>query len=491
MTFDEIVSLPRGWASAQFSPAPLPNYIYVADYRNYRIMKRLASDLAFSLKIGSSGTGDDQFNKPRGIAVQGDYVYVADTTNMRIMKRLVSDLSLSLKIGSLGTGDDNFNTPGAIAVDGDFVYIADTNNHRIMKRSVSDLSLVLKIGSEGTGNDEFSYPRGIAVADGYVYVVDSGNYRIVKRLVSNLAYVSEIGAQGTENDQFEAPYGIAVEGDYIYVADTYNYRIMKRLASNLAFVSKIGEYGTGNDGFMLPRDIAVEGDYIYVADADNCRIVKRLSADALTYVSEIGSEGTGDDQFDEPYSIAVGSIAGGSLLPLARGGASVPFEAPVRLPRGVKVPPLKYVETRLPTFIDGTFSNLVDAYVEDGDCAYASAEAKYCRGYLFGFNIPAAAVITSLLCQYKGYSPQAGHICRTQVSWDGGTNWTSTNSWEISTYPAAWNVGFEATDPAFGHPNWTASELATLFIIMYSSPQVSSPFKDYVDVMKATVTYLI
>jgi DNA-binding beta-propeller fold protein YncE len=35
----------------------------------------------------STGTGDDQFNDPRGIAIDDNYIYIADTSNHRIHKR--------------------------------------------------------------------------------------------------------------------------------------------------------------------------------------------------------------------------------------------------------------------------------------------------------------------------------------------------------------------------------------------------------------------
>ena len=94
-----------------------------------------------------------------------NYVFVADTYNYRIVKRLASDLSFVSKIGTLGSGDDQFDHPYGIAVSGDYVYVADTWNHRIVKRLASDLTFVSKIGTEGSGDDQFEYPVGIAVSE--------------------------------------------------------------------------------------------------------------------------------------------------------------------------------------------------------------------------------------------------------------------------------------------------------------------------------------
>src|SRR3989339_552159 len=290
---------------AAFGIATDGTYIYMTDYGNHRIVKRLASNLSYVAKIGSLGSGNDQFSNPTGIATDGINVYVVDTGNNRIVKRLAADaLTYVSKIGSVGSGNDQFDFPTGIVVSGININVADTSNNRIVKRLASDLSYVAKIGSAGSGNDQFSNPADIATDGTNVYVADSYNYRIVKRPVSDaLTYVSKIGSAGSGNDQFSNPAGIATDGTNVYVADTGNNRIVKRLASNLSYVSQIGSLGTGNDQFNAPNGIAVYGTNIYVADTYNHRIVKRLASD-LSYVSKIGTQGSGDDQFSYPSSIA-------------------------------------------------------------------------------------------------------------------------------------------------------------------------------------------
>ena len=64
--------------------------------------------MSFISKIGTYGSGDDQFDQPYGVATDGTYIYVADTGNYRIVKRKASDLSFVSKIGTPGSGDDQF-----------------------------------------------------------------------------------------------------------------------------------------------------------------------------------------------------------------------------------------------------------------------------------------------------------------------------------------------------------------------------------------------
>ena len=58
--------------------------VYIADWRNDRIQK-FSPDGKFLLKFGCSGTGDGEFNRPTGVAVDNDGdIYVADWNNNRL-----------------------------------------------------------------------------------------------------------------------------------------------------------------------------------------------------------------------------------------------------------------------------------------------------------------------------------------------------------------------------------------------------------------------
>ena len=89
--------------------------------------------------------------------------------------------SFITKWGSFGTGDGEFERPDGIAVDSSGnVFVADTENHRIQKFD-SNGNFITKWGSSGTGDGEFDWPDGVAVdSSGDVFVADSGNNRIQK-----------------------------------------------------------------------------------------------------------------------------------------------------------------------------------------------------------------------------------------------------------------------------------------------------------------------
>ena len=278
-------------------------YVYISDSFNHRIHKRLRSDLSFVAKIGSIGTGNDQFSNPIGIAADDTHLFITECDNCRIQKRLKSDLSYVAKIGTYGTGDDQFNYPGGMCVDQTHIYIADSDNYRIVKRLKSDLSFVAKIGSEGSGNDQFDSPGAIACDDTFLYVADAYNHRIHKRLKSDLSYVQIIGTYGTGNNQFQYPLGIACDDTYVYVGDTLNHRVHKRLKSDLSYVLIFGTLGAGNNNFNRPMGIAPEPGYIFIADRYNDRMKSHRISDGA-FILAVGTQGSGDNQFYQPTDAA-------------------------------------------------------------------------------------------------------------------------------------------------------------------------------------------
>ena len=260
----------------------------------------------FVTKWGSQGSGDGQFNYPRGIAIDGSgYVYVTDDENNRIQK-FTSDGGFVSKWGSGGSDDGELHTPWGIAVDSTgFVYVAESDNYRIQKFTSSGI-FVTKWGNGGSGDGQFDEPYGIAVdRSGDVFVADSRNHRIQK-FTSNGGFVSKWGSSGSGDGQFVDPWGVAVDSSgYVYVADSKNHRIQKFNSSGV-FVTKWGSPGSGDGQFNYPLGAAVDSSgYVFVADNSNHRIQKfTLSG---IFVTKWGNSGSGDGQFADPGGVAVDS----------------------------------------------------------------------------------------------------------------------------------------------------------------------------------------
>ena len=130
---------------------------------------------------GSEGTGDGQFDRTHGIAIDSaDNVYLSDMGNFRIQK-FDSDGNFITKWGSQGAGDGQFNSTPDLAVDSsDNVYVVERLNYRVQKFD-SNGNFITKWGSEGDGEGQFDIPEGIATdSSGNVYVADTHNSRIQK-----------------------------------------------------------------------------------------------------------------------------------------------------------------------------------------------------------------------------------------------------------------------------------------------------------------------
>lgn len=138
------------------------------------------------LKFGSNGLGDGQFSFPTSIVNNG-FIYIFDNNNHRIQKFVEfetgtyppTSVRVVAKWGHQGTGDGQFTRSAGIAVDASGnVYVADMGNHRIQKFD-SNGGFITKWGVSGIDQGKFSSPIGIAVdVSGNVYVADMTNNNI-------------------------------------------------------------------------------------------------------------------------------------------------------------------------------------------------------------------------------------------------------------------------------------------------------------------------
>jgi len=103
----------------------------------------------FLFKFGSFGTGDGQFNKPVGVAVDSsNRIIVSDQFNSRIQV-FDSAGNFVTKFGSAGAGDGQFFAPNGIAVDSsNRIIVADTFNDRIQVFGLTSTPTGVSVGGE-------------------------------------------------------------------------------------------------------------------------------------------------------------------------------------------------------------------------------------------------------------------------------------------------------------------------------------------------------
>jgi YD repeat-containing protein len=265
-----------------------------------------SSGYAFKTVFGSLGTGQRQFNGPRGVAVAPNgSVYVTDYGNDRVQEFSASGEYL-MQFGSLGTGNGQFKEPRGIAVTSNGkVYVADSGNSRVQEFSAAGEYLA-QFGTPGTGNGQFVHPRGLAFAsNGNVYVTDSGNNRVQEFSASG-EYLAQFGTTGGGNGTFRDPVGVAIasNGD-VYVVDSGNDRVEEFSASG-EYLAQFGTYEGSGGGpqFQEPGGVATASNgNVYVVDASLDRVQEVSSSGKL--LGQFGQEGSENGQLEEPWDVAM------------------------------------------------------------------------------------------------------------------------------------------------------------------------------------------
>lgn len=185
--------------------------IYVADQNNHRFQKFNSSGVFQDKGGGTQGSADGELDSPTGLVINNasDKVFVADTNNNRIQEFDLSGTFVS-KWGEGGTGDNEFNNPRGIEYvtreNGAALYVAEQGNNRLKR---IDPHGVISHLTEAAAGDSISNPEDVASdSTGYLYVVDTGKNRILK-YDGDDNYLREI----TPTDAslaFSAPSGISI-----------------------------------------------------------------------------------------------------------------------------------------------------------------------------------------------------------------------------------------------------------------------------------------
>ncbi|MHC1772284.1 MAG: glycosyltransferase family 39 protein [Flexilinea sp.] len=178
------------------------------------------------LSIGGQGSGEGQFEAPRGVAVSDSgRVYVLDSDNNRVQYFSETGEYLGMWNASEQGG---FSQPWGIDVGPDgSVYVADTWNHRMLKFDPDGNFLTEWYANDPTDPTKTFYgPRSVAVdSTGRVFVSDTGNKRIMV-YSQNGEYIGKFGTAGMGTGELDEPVGIAIYNDErLAVADTWNQRV--------------------------------------------------------------------------------------------------------------------------------------------------------------------------------------------------------------------------------------------------------------------------
>jgi DNA-binding beta-propeller fold protein YncE len=316
------------------------NRIVIADLNTYEILDVIGS--------GVEGFGDGNyalasFNKPQGMALDGDTLYVADTDNNAIRAVNLVDRTVST---FAGTGKQGYNrsdkgnplasdlsSPWDVWKDGNALYIAMAGTHQIWVYifDTNEIGPLVGSGREGLADGSFdqaqlAQPSGLFYKDGILYFADPESSSI--RAADVHGYTVTTLAGPTVNDLFafgDVDGGLGtsklqhalglVGGDdgLLYIADTYNSKIkvLDTKTNELTTLFGLGSPGGYRDGdaetaaFDEPGGLAYADGKLYVADTNNQAI----------RVIDLASKTVSTVQFPNPEALQIGNeitVVGGT-----------------------------------------------------------------------------------------------------------------------------------------------------------------------------------
>ncbi len=196
---------------------------------------------------------------PGKIAVDQEQkkLYITDSNHNRVIVVSLPDASVVDVIGhgAAGLKDGNFdeaefNKPQGIAVDGQAVYVADTENHAIRKIDLAAKSVTTLAGNgtqaqqfnvAGTGKSvQLNSPWDLLVHDGKLYIAMAGPHQVWTLDLKTLEAKPYAGS-GREDiidgslreAAFAQPSGITTDGSFLYTADSEVSGVRAVLASAL------------------------------------------------------------------------------------------------------------------------------------------------------------------------------------------------------------------------------------------------------------------
>ncbi len=240
-------------------------------------------DINYITQFGSTGSGNDKFGDPLGIAANSTHVLVGDLGNA-LMKIFHHNGTFATSFGGGGTADGNFQGIIAIDVIPDNIVVADQIRSNIQIFNYS-----------GVYEDGFSHtaPRGMAANSTHIMAVNG-----VDDTVRIYAH------NGTEQHSFdpllESPHGLAANSTHILVTGNTDH-IVGVYSHSGDLEGFIGGPGDGDGQFSAPDGVTITEEFILVADEGLGR-VQVFDHDG-TYRAKF--TGNDMDVFDQPQALAV------------------------------------------------------------------------------------------------------------------------------------------------------------------------------------------
>jgi DNA-binding beta-propeller fold protein YncE len=280
--------------------------LFIADSNHNRlVVTRLDGTLLESIGTGVPGAVDGafdkaSFNRPQGMALDGDSLYVADTENHLIRRVDLKTRTVQTVAGTGQQARDYFkqgpartielSSPWDLQLVGRQLYITMAGTHQIWKLDVDKQEVSTFAGSGREARQDgplleagFAQPSGIASDGKRLYVADSESNIIrainiakgeVETLVGgDLFDFGDVDGSG-DDVRLQHPLGVfAIDGE-VLIADTYNHKIKEldpkaRRVKTFLGTGKPGQSDGAVPSFYEPGGLSVANGKLYIADTNN------------------------------------------------------------------------------------------------------------------------------------------------------------------------------------------------------------------------------
>ena len=188
------------------------NVIVVSECNNH-VVKIFSFQGDYLTALGSSGSGDGQFNYPKGLCFNSKgLLYVMEYGNCRV--QVFRDNVFLFKFGSKGKNPGQFQSPRCIAIDSsDQLYVTDCSGISMFSE---DGHFIKKINCNG--------PYAIGIAPGHYIITDVNNTLTVFSPTHEI--ITKFGVLGEEKGQFDDICCIAInDRGTIFVTERINKRL--------------------------------------------------------------------------------------------------------------------------------------------------------------------------------------------------------------------------------------------------------------------------
>ncbi len=282
------------------------NRLFIADSNHNRIViTDLNGKLIETIGNSSSALKDGNFqtasfNRPQGLAVDGNFLYVADTQNHAIRK-----INLQTKQVETIAGDgkqaawrsvggnaktSQLSSPWDVLKVGNGLFIAMAGTHQIWKLDFDKQTVSPFAGTSAEARLDgkiteagFAQPSGL-VSDGKKLWVADSESNIIREIDLQKETVEtivggdlfEFGDKDGEGDdvRLQHPLGLTLYKGKVLIADTYNHKIKqldtaKKTVKTFVGTGKSGQTDGAAASFYEPGGISIANNNLYVADTNN------------------------------------------------------------------------------------------------------------------------------------------------------------------------------------------------------------------------------